>query len=205
MSDTIMELDLVVGSLITTRPDEDREAFEEEQEKVAAINDQLREEGVVFDLLAQPGTQVWEGGVETMAALYQLSRLATHLENDDDIQQVLEDGPVIHEELDRAVTDVWDDLTETRFAHLVNLQGIHSHYLPVDFATPVWLPFEDDEGGEDERFFGSSVRLQQELTTLQEMLRSAGVAVQSEAYRCLEVLHEAATQSIRSGLPVIIW
>jgi len=205
MTESLTELDLVVGSMITVRPDEDRAAFEEEHDLVSEIQDQLRQHGIAMDLLAQPGTEVWEGGIESAGALYQLSRLATRLEQDDDISPVLEDGPVVYDELDRAVTDVWDDMANTRFPHLVNLQGIYSYYLPVDFATPIWLPMESENGAEEEAFFGSSVRLQQELTTLREMLNEAGVPVQSEAFRCLNVLHDAATQSVNNSLPIIVW
>jgi hypothetical protein len=134
-----------------------------------------------------------------------LSRLATHLEKGEDISDVLEDGPVLYDELDRAVTDVWDELATTRFPHLINLQGINSYYLPVDFPQPLWLPYENDEGEEDEAFFGSSVRLQRELSDLREMLKQADVSPGSEAYRCLDVLHEAATQSLNYHLPVIVW
>jgi hypothetical protein len=205
MTESMTELDLVVGSMITVRPDEDRAAFEEEHDLVSEIQDQLRQQGIAIDLLAQPGTEIWEGGIESAGALYQLSRLATRLEQDDDIATVLEDGPVLYDELDRAVTDVWDNMANTRFPHLVNLQGIYSYYLPVDFAAPIWLPMENESGAEEEAFFGSSVRLQQELTTLREMLYEADVPIQSEAFRCLNVLHEAATQSVNHALPIIVW
>lgn len=201
----IPELDLVVGSLITTRPDEDQAAFEEERETIAQVQDQLREEGVDVDLLAQPGAEMWEGGIDNLGALYQLSRLAVHLERGADITSVLEEGPVLYDELDRAVTDVWDELTTTRFAHLVNLQGINSYYLPVDFQRPVRLPFEDDEGEQDEAYFGSSVQLQRELAELNELFQQARIPAGSAAYRCLTVLREAADQSLRYGLPVIVW
>lgn len=205
MTDTLSELDLMVGSLLTLRPDEDHDAFEEELEVVSMMQDQLREEGVVIDLLTQPGVAVWEKGIENLGALYQLSRLATRLERQEDIRQVLEDGPVIYDEPDRTVTDVWDDLVQTRFPHLVHLQGINSYYLPVDFAHPVWLPFENHDGEEDEVFFGSAVRLQRELTDLAELLHQADVPTSSSAYRCLETLQEAAAQSLHYHLPVIIW
>jgi hypothetical protein len=200
-----MELDLAVGSMITTRPDEDRSVYEEERESVAQVQDQLREEGITIDLLAQPGTEVWESGIETMGALYQLSRLAAHLERDEDVSDILADGPVIYEELDAMVTDVWDDLATTRFPHLINLQGINSYYLPVDFAQPVWLAFENEDGEEDSAFFGSSIALQRELVEVDGLLRNANVPAQSEAVKCLEVLREAAQQSIDSDLPIIVW
>lgn len=199
------ELDLVVGSLITVRPDEDRAAYDEEREMIADVQDQLREEGIEVDLLSQPGVEVWEGGIETLGELYQLSRLATRLENNDDIADVIEDGPVITDDLDRSVTDVWDDLRPTRFPHLVNLQGINSYFLPVDFEQPIRLPFENDEGEEDEAFFGSSSLLLRELTDLEELLRKANVSTRIAAYRCLQILREAALQSTRNGLPIIVW
>ena len=89
------ELDLVVGSMITVRPDEDRAAYTEEYESVSAVQDQLRDEGIDVDLLGQPGTEVWEGGIENMGALYQLSRFAARLDRGDDIAEVIEDGPVL--------------------------------------------------------------------------------------------------------------
>jgi hypothetical protein len=199
------ELDLVVGSMITVRPDEDRAAYTEEYESVSAVQDQLREEGIDVDLIGQPGTEVWEAGLENMGALYQLSRLAVHLERGDDVAEVVEDGPVIYEDLDRAVTDVWDELTKTRFAHLVNLQGINSYYLPADFEQPVWLNFENEDGEEDSAFFGSAHRLQAELAELAPMLLKAGVSHNADAFRCMELLRAAAAKSIETGLPVIVW
>lgn len=207
MSDAtrLTELDLVVGSLITTRPEEDRSAYDEECEAVSQVQDQLREEGIDIDLLAQPGTEVWEGGIETLGSLYQLSRLATRLEKNQPIEPVLEDGPVFYDELDPAVTDVWDRMATTNYPHLVHLQGINSYYLPLDFEEPVWLDFENEEGEQDEAFFGSAVRLQRELTSLEESFRQLNLPPSTAAYRCLEVLREAAAQSMRYGLPVIVW
>lgn len=205
MHDDIAELDLVVGSMITVRPDEDRAAYDEEYESVSAVQDQLREEGIDVDLLAQPGTEIWEGSIATMGALYQLSRLAAHIERGNDIAPVLEDGPVLYDDLDTVVTDVWDNLTTTRFGHLINLQGINSYFLPAEFEQPVWLPFENDEGEEDSAYFGSSPRLQAELAELAPLLIKAGVSHNAEAYRCLEALRQAADQSVNTGLPIIVW
>lgn len=199
------ELDLAVGSMITVRPDEDRAAYAEEYDSVSAVQDQLRDEGIDIDLLSMPGTQVWEGGLQNMGALYQLSRFAVHLERGDDLAEVLEDGPVIYDDLDRTVTDIWDELTKTRYTHLVNLQGINSYFLPADFEKPVWLSFENDDGEEDSAYFGSSYRLQGELAELGPLLIRAGVNSNAEAYRCLELLREAAAKSIETGLPVIVW
>lgn len=204
-SSRVTELDLVVGSLITVQPSEDRAGYEEERETIAAVQDQLREEGIEVDLLSQPGLEVWEGGIETLGELYQLSRLATRLENDQEVDQVLEDGPVIGDDLDRSVTDVWDELRPTRFPHLVNLQGINSYYLPVEFEQPLRLPFEDEDGEEDEAYFGSSQMLLRELTDVEELLRTARVPTKAAAYRCLQTLRDAALQSTRNGLPIIVW
>ena len=203
-NDQLTELDLAVGSMITVRPDEDRAAYDEEYDSVSSVQDQLREEGIEIDLLSMPGTQVWEGGLANMGALYQLSRLAVHLERGDDLQEVIEDGPVIYEDLDRAVTDIWDELTKTRFNHLINLQGINSYFLPADFDQPVWLAFED-EGEEESAYFGSSHHLQRELVELAPLLIKAGVSHKAEAYRCLELLREAVDKSVSTNLPVIVW
>jgi hypothetical protein len=207
MSDAtnVPELDLVVGSMITTRPDEDRAAYEEEYESVSEVQDQLREEGIDVDLLSQPGTEIWEGSIETLGSLYQLSRLAAYLEHDKDIASVLEEGPVLYDDLDPAVTDIWDELVETRFPHLINLQGINSYFVPVDFVKPVWLAFENEEGEEDTAYFGSSNQLQKELTELEELLRQAKVPTQGAAFQALESLRDAAAQSLQNGLPIIVW
>jgi hypothetical protein len=207
MSDAtiVPELDLVVGSMITTRPEEDRAAYEEEYESVSEVQDQLREEGIEVDLVGQPGTEVWESSIDTLGSLYQLSRLAVYLEHEKPIDVVLEEGPVIYDELDRAVTDIWDELVETRFPHLINLQGINSYFIPADFVKPVWLAFENEEGEEDSAYFGSSMQLQKELTELEALLRSANVPTQSAAFHALEMLRDAAAQSIQYALPIIVW
>ncbi|NTV63476.1 MAG: hypothetical protein HGA65_08065 [Oscillochloris sp.] len=205
MDEIESELDLVVGSMITMRPDEDRTVYDEEYESVATVQDQLREEGIDVDLLSQPGTEVWEGSLEHMGALYQLSRLAARIEHGKEIADVLADGPVIGEDLDTAVTDIWDDLVKSRYQHLINLQGINSYYMPADFEQPFWLSFEDEDGEEDNAFFGSSARLQRELAELGPLLIKTGVPHNSEAYRCLELLTEAAAKSIEYGLPIIVW
>jgi hypothetical protein len=205
--DQLTELDLAVGSMITVRPEEDRAAYDEEYESVSAVQDQLRDEGIEADLLSMPGTQVWEGGIENMGALYQLSRLAVHLERGDALDEIIEDGPVLDDDdnLDRAVTDVWNELTKTRYMHLVNLQGINSYFIPVDFEKPTWLAFENEDGADDSAYFGSSYRLQSELADLSPLLVKAGISTRAEAFRALELLRTAAAKSIETGLPVIVW
>jgi hypothetical protein len=214
MSSTFHEIDLVVGSMIRIRPDEDREAFEEEQEIVAQVQDKLREEGINVDLLSQPGAELWESGIESLGVFYQLTRLAIHIEHGDDIAHILQEGPVLDDEtVDSAVIAVWDNEVPTRFPHLVNLQDTNSYYLPVDFEQPLWLVFEMDESDDDDAFeddddaafFGSSVRLQRELTEVAEMLQQHQVPPSAPVYGCLATLQEATAQSLSYGLPIIVW
>src|SRR6476469_3878804 len=103
MAEAMTELDLVVGSMITTRPDEDRDAYEEEREWLQDVQDLLREEGVVVDLLSQPGTEIWEGGIESFYDLYQLRRLAAHLELGHDVTAVLSDTGMDDEDVDEVL------------------------------------------------------------------------------------------------------
>lgn len=206
MSNTLNEIDLVVGSMIRIRPDEDRDAFEEEHEIVSQVQDKLREEGINVDLVSQPGAELWESGIETFGAFYQLTRLAIHLERGNDVKHILDDGPVFDDsQEDDAVADVWDGEAATRFPHLVNLQDTNSYYLPVDFEHPIWLAFETDEGEEDEAFFGSSVQLQRELTTLAELFQQHRIPTNASAYRCLETLRNAAAKSLDLHMPIIVW
>ncbi|NJP05181.1 MAG: hypothetical protein HC837_05910 [Chloroflexaceae bacterium] len=211
MSATLTELDLIVGSLITTRPEEDLEIFEEEQVMVLQVQDQLAAEGIEIDLTCQPGVEVWEGGIESIGALYQLSRLAIHLEQGHDVQSILEDGPVIYaDDLDTAVTSVWQHASSTRFPHLINLQGFDSYYLPIDFAQPLWFPFHHHDVTQEQldhelAFFGSTIALQRELIELAPLLQQAGIPTRSAAYQCFSTLQQAVVQSLHYGLPIIIW
>lgn len=206
MTDAPTELDVSVGSLFTTRPDEDAEQFEQEREMIQDLQDALHEQGLTIDLLSQPGVEIWEGSIETLGTLYQLSRMATHLEQQKEITSVLADGPVLYgDELDPAVTNVWDQVIPTRFPHLVYLQGIYSYYLPLDFDAPFWLPFETAEGNTEDAFFGSAVRLQRELVELETLLRTADVPERSSAFQCLLMLKTAAEQSLRHDFPIIVW
>lgn len=47
--------------------------------------------------------------------------------------------------------------------------------------------------------------LQRELAELAGMLQGAGLPSSSAAFRCLQVLREAADQSIANDLPIIVW
>jgi len=206
------ELDLVVGSMFTTRPEEDRDLFEDEREWLSDIQDLLREEGVEVDLLSRPGVEIWEGGVERFMDLYQLRQIAAYLEQDHDIAPLLKAGPPSDGDPDPLLVAIWDGEQATRFPHLINHQADGGYYLPVDFAEPIWLEAEDDEAAEedeedDEPFisFGSSVGLQRELAELAGMLQQAGVPSQSPASRCLQVMRTAADQSVANELPIIVW
>ncbi len=210
MAERITELDLVVGSMLTVRPEEDRDAYEEEHEWLQDVQDLLREEGVEIDLVSQPGTEIWEGGIESFYDLYQLKRLAAHLERGHDVRTILDSQSLNGEEVDDLLADIWDDETPTRFPHLIKHQGDGGYYLPVEFAEPIWVDFGDDEDADmlDQDTavsFGSSVGLLRELNELAEVLQRSDVPRNSGAYRALEVLRTAAQQSVDTGLPIIVW
>lgn len=211
MSDRTTELDLVVGSMFTTRPEEDRELYEDEREWLSDIQDLLREEGIDVDLLSRPGVELWEGGIDRFMDLYQLRQLAVYIEKGRDVKDVLSANVPDDGEPDPVLVAIWDGEETTRFPHLINHQADGGYYLPVDFAEPIWLEAdeevaEDDEDAEDPYIsFGSSVGLQRELAELSGLLQQAGVPASSGPMRCLKVLREAADQSIANDLPVIVW
>ena len=211
MSDHTTELDLVVGSMFTTRPEEDRELYEDEREWLSDIQDLLREEGIEVDLLSRPGVEIWEGGIDRFMDLYQLRQLAAYLEQNRDVAGVLKAGTPDDGEPDPVLVAIWDGEETTRFPHLINHQADGGYYLPVDFAEPIWLEAdeevsEDDEEAEDPYIsFGSSVGLQRELTELSSLLQQASVPGNSGPARCLQVLRTAAEQSIANDLPIIVW
>lgn len=211
MAERMTELDLVVGSMITTTPEEDREAYEEEREWLQDVQDLLREEGVEVDLLAQPGTEVWEGGIESFYDLYQLRRLAAHLERGNDVQALLNDQNVDGEDVDDLLADIWDEEAETRFPHLIKHQGDGGYYLPADFAEPIWVDYGEEEDEDAELLeedsavsFGSSYALMRELSEIENLFQQANVP-SNGARRALDVLKTAAQQSIDNGLPIILW
>src|SRR5262245_21312595 len=205
------ELDLLVGSIFTTRPEEDRELFEEEREWLSDVQDLLREEGVEVDLLSRPGVEVWEGGIEHFLDLYQLRLLAAYLEQGRDITPLHDFKPESASEPDPLLAAIWEGEQPTRFAHLINHQADGGYYLPVDFPEPIWLEFDEDidDDGRDLQepvvSFGSSIALQRELVMLEPLLQQAGVPEAGAPYRCLKVLREAADQSVSNNLPIIIW
>ena len=210
MSDRMTELDLVVGSMFTTRPEEDRDLYEDEREWLADIQDLLREEGVEIDLLSRPGVEIWEGGIDRFMDLYQLRQIAAYLEQGRDVTPLLNAAPRTDGEPDPLLVAIWDGEQSTRFSHLINHQADGGYYLPVDFPEPIWLEAEEDEPSEeggDEPFisFGSSVGLQRELVELGGMLQQAGASSQSAPVRCLHVMRAAADQSVANELPIIVW
>jgi hypothetical protein len=205
------ELDLVVGSMFTTRPEEDRELYEDEREWLSDIQDLLREEGIEIDLLSRPGVEIWEGGIERFMDLYQLRQIAAYLEQNRDIAPLVKAGPPSDGEPDPLLVSIWDGEQTTRFPHLINHQADGGYYLPADFAEPIWLEADedpiddDDEESEPYISFGSSIGLQRELVELADLLQQAGVPSNSSPSRCLQVLREAANQSVANDLPIIVW
>lgn len=205
------ELDLVVGSMFTARPEEDRELYEDEREWLSDIQDLLREEGIEVDLLSRPGVELWEGGIDRFMDLYQLRQLAAYIEQNRDVAPLLKAGPPTDGEPDPVLVAIWDGEQTTRFPHLINHQADGGYYLPADFAEPIWLEAdeedidEDDEDAEPYISFGSSVGLQRELSELAELLQQANVPSSSAPSRCLQVLREAASQSVANDLPIIVW
>jgi hypothetical protein len=210
-STRMTELDLVVGSMFTTRPEEDRELFEEEREWLSDIQDLLREEGVEVDLLSRPGVELWEGGIDRFMDLYQLRQLAAYLEQGRDPAPILKDSVPTNGEPDPILAAIWDGEQITRFPHLINHQADGGYYLPVDFPEPIWLEADEDEASDEEDLetsvvsFGSSVALQRELAELEGLLQQAGIPPKSDPYRCLKVLRDAADQSVANDLPIIVW
>lgn len=211
MAERMTELDLVVGSMLTTTPEEDRDAYEEEREFLQDVQDLLRDEGIEIDLLSQPGTEVWEGGIESFYDLYQLRRLAAHLERGENVQGMLSDGAQDGEDVDDLLADIWDDEAETRFPHLIKHQGDGGYYLPADFAEPIWVDYGDEEDEDADMLaedtavsFGSSYGLMRELTEVENLFQQANVG-ETGARKALDVLKQAAQQSIDNGLPIILW
>jgi hypothetical protein len=215
MSDEIHELDLAVGSIFTTRPDEDRELYEEERAWLSEVQDLLREEGVEIDLLSRPGAEIWEGSIRRFADLYQLRLIAAYLEQNRDIAELTADTDIdLPDEPDPLLAAIWEEETTTNFAHLLNHQAQDGYYLPVDFPQPIWLEFdedeyedEDDEEELEERVvsFGSSVGLQRELVDLAGRMTAAGVSTSHPAFVCLNTMLAAAKASVDNELPIIVW
>lgn len=205
------ELDLLVGSMFTTLPEEDRELYDEEREWLADVQNLLLEEGVEVDLLSRPGVEIWEGGIERYFDLFLLRLLAVYLEHDKDIASVLASDVDFGDEPDPLLAAIWEDEEPTRFPHLIKHQAEGGYYLPSDFTEPIWIAVEPDDDEDEEPIeeavvsFGSSIGLQRELVELEGLLVKAGVPAAHAAMRCLRVLREAADRSVANDLPIIVW
>ncbi|NOK62873.1 MAG: hypothetical protein GFH27_549293n270 [Chloroflexi bacterium AL-W] len=205
----VTELDLLVGSILTTRPEEDRFLYEEEYEWLLLLQKLLQEHNVEIDLFAQPGVQIWEGGITRFLDFYQLRLLAVYLEHNHSIDDILAVSPGMYEKIDHLLASVLERQQPTQFLHLIDHQIDGGYYLPVDFADPIWIDVSQDQDVEDEDVelvsFGSSIVLQQELTILEHLLRTSNVPREHPAFRCLQILQTATEQSVRNNLPIIIW
>ena len=205
----VTELDLLVGSILTTRPEEDRFLYEEEYEWLSLLQTLLQEHHVDIDLFAQPGVQIWEGGITRFLDLYQLRLLAVYLENNQSIDTILHISPGAYQKIDHLLAGVLERRQPTQFLHLIDHQIDGGYYLPVDFAEPVWFDVSQDQDVEDEDVelisFGSSIALQRELIVLEGVLRTSSVPREHPVFRCLHVLQTATEQSVHNDLPIIIW
>lgn len=204
------ELDLVVGSMITVSPEDDRAMYDEEKSWVEDVQDLLREEGIDVDLVSMPGSEVWVGGIATFADLYNLRRYAAHSEKGNDLNSLPASNDD-DDEVDPLLADIWEGVEQTKYVHLINHQGEGGYYLPVEFAEPIWLSYEGEDTGEEDWndedvvSFGSSVALMRELTDLESVLGSVRGDSASGALQALRTLREAAQKSTEHQLPLILW
>lgn len=204
------QLNLVVGSLFTTRPEEDRAQYEQEREWIYEIQDMLGEQGIEVDLLSRPGVEIWEGGIDEYKDLYQLRLLAAYLEQGRDLAPVLGPKADLENEADPLLIRIWDGEQETRFPHLIVQQPDRVYYLPAEFDAPIWPEFDDEEDEDldaqaEASSFGSSIALQRELAELEDLMKGALVPLNSPPYRCLLTLRQGADVSVANDLPLIIW
>lgn len=203
------ELDLVVGSMISVSPDDDRAMYEEEKSWIEDVQDVLREDGIDIDLTVAPGTEPWTGGIDRFVDLDNLRRFAVHLERGEALSGLNLDED--EEEVDPLLADIWEGVTQTRFTHLINHQLEGGYYLPVDFPEVIWLTYEDEEAEsdwdqEEVVSFGSSVALLRELNELEPLLlQSDGHSDMEPALKAMRTLREAAEQSVQHRLPLILW
>jgi len=222
MDDQDFEITLVVGSLFTSTPQEDPEEFAEEREYISQLQDILREQGVVVDLLSTPGVEIWEGEISD-DYLYRLRQVAAHLEqgNENEIDSLLKRKPSADEEFDPVLAAICFEGRPTQYPHLIiPPQEIRPYYIPVEFADPVLIPVGDEEttvddddasNAEDDEYtgeiiaFGSSSALQRELHTLQGYLQQLNVPATHPVMRCLQALRTAADLSVKNGLPIVVW
>ncbi len=216
MDDQDFEITLVVGSLFTSTPQEDPEEFAEERENISQLQDVLREQGVVVDLLSNPGLVLWEGGIRSYGDLYRLRQIAAHLEQGNEIASLLKRKPDADEKVDPVLAAIFSEEMPTQYPHLIKHTGENGYYIPVEFANPIWIEEEDEDEAaafddEDDEYtgeiiaFGSSSALQRELHTLQGYLQQLNVPVAHPVMRCLIALRTAADLSVKNGLPIVVW
>lgn len=211
------ELNLVVGSIFSVTPQEDRESYEEEREGIQELQDLLREQGINVDLLANPGTSLWEGGIRRYIDLYRLRQLAAYIENGEDFADILKQRePDEDEEMDPILARIYEDEIDTQFPHLIKHQGEDGYYLPVDFSEPLWIDGEvseglkPEEGSEEEEedaltSFGSSAALLRELHLLRGLMGQFSIPAKHPLTQCLNALLQGAQLSVDNDLPLLIW
>ncbi|GAB4211568.1 MAG: hypothetical protein OHK0022_46260 [Roseiflexaceae bacterium] len=210
-SSTGAELNLLVGSMFTTRADEDRALYEQEREWLSELQDLLREEGIEADLLSRPGVEVWEGSIEDFSEVHRLQLLAAYLEHGQDIAGLLSTDMDPYADPDPLLEEIWNDERQTRYPHLIRHSPHSGYYLPVEFGEPLQLVAdeeaeldEEDEAIEDISI-GSSIALQRELVDLEQQFQAAGISTKSAPYRALRALRDAADQSVKVDLPIVLW
>ncbi len=209
------DLTLVVGSIFNYSPAEDRESYEEEREWIQQLQDSLRQEGVVIDLMTNPGVQIWEGGIRRYGDLYRLSQAAAYIDQGKDITPLLDKKFTEEEDPDPILQKIIAGELDTQFPHFIKPDGEPFFYLPVEFAEPLFFPIEyddeftfdeeDEDEGDDFVSFGSSPRLHLELNLLNTKLLQMQVPASHPIMRCLASLRQAAELSITNDLPIAVW
>ena len=208
------DISLVVGSIFNYTPQDDREMYEEERELVAQLQDYLRQEGIEYDFMANPGAVIWEGGIKRYGDLYRLSQVAIYLEQGHDITPLLNKKFDENEDIDPLLSKVLEEEIPTRFPHFIRPDGDPFYYIPVEFSSPIDL-FFDDEDEDDEResddesveriSVGSASALQRELYQLHGYLMQMQVPEKHPVMRCLAALRQAAELSVSNDLPITVW
>lgn len=206
------DISLVVGSIFNYTPQDDREMYEEERELVAQLQDYLRQEGIEYDFMANPGTVIWEGGINSYGDLYRLSQIAVYLEQGQDITPLLNKKFAEDEDIDPLLSKVLEEELPTRFPHFIRPDGDPFYYIPVEFPNPIDLFFDDEDDAADDEdagaeriSVGSASALQRELYQLHGYLVQMQVPAKHPVMRCLAALRQAAELSVSNDLPITVW